>query len=160
MNPAEQAAARKRREDAALAHIAALDDPDRLRAMIANARRAKAPEVARAAFARLCEVQPEAEPGTLEHDVWRAIHALEESLTEERGRTTRLTRTRQKIAKDGEAKTVSDLTLADKPSDGFAMLAEREMLDLSFEAVVLRHPGRFDDTVADAARARLDAAAA
>lgn len=35
------------------------------------------------------------------------------------------------------------------------MLADRDMLDLTFEAVALRFPERFPDEVLDAARARL-----
>jgi len=149
MSPAEQAA---------LARIPEIDAPDRLRALIANAQRMGSAAVEEAAFARLVAVQPEAEPGSFEHDVWQSIYALEELLREERGRTTLLSRTRQKIAKDGEAVTVADLTLKPDPSDGFYMLVERGRLDLLFEAVALRHPARFEPQVLDAARARIELA--
>ncbi|RMD91429.1 MAG: hypothetical protein D6811_08945 [Alphaproteobacteria bacterium] len=145
-------------ERAALARIGTLDDPERLRNMIANARRMGSSAVEKAAFERLCELLPEVAPGTVEHDVWKAIHALEEILKEERGKTVRLSRTRQKIQRDGEIKTVADLTLKPEPSQGFLDLAERDLLDLSFEAVVLHHPEAFDEEVVAAARARLAAA--
>jgi len=73
---------------------------------------------------RLYEVSPAAQAGTLEHAVWRSIYALEDALTEERGKTTRLARTRQKIAREGEAKTVADL-VTKSASDGYRMLMER-----------------------------------
>ena len=145
-------------ERRALTVIETLDDPARLRTLITNAQRQKSGTVERAAFARLGLVQPEANPGTVEHDVWQSIHALEQMKREEKGKTVRLTRTRQKIARDGEAKTAADLTLKSKPSDGFSDLIELGYPKLTFEAVVLRHPDTFDVTVQDAARTRLKGA--
>jgi hypothetical protein len=142
-------------ERAALAQIAALEDPGRLRAIIVNARRLKSQVVEAAAFERLCFVQPEAMPGTVEHEVWQSVHALEELLKEERGKTVLLNRTRQKISRDGEAKTAADLTLRPNPSQGFQDLIERGHPELLFEAVVLRHPQTFGQDVLAAAAARL-----
>jgi len=140
----------------ALAAVARLEDPVRLREMIKNARRHNSAAVEAAAFERLCFVQPEATPGTVGHDVWQAVHASEQMHLEERGKTVRLTRTRQKIARDGEAKTAADLTLKADPSPGFLYLQEKGQLQLAFEAVVLRHPLTFDEDVRSAARARFE----
>ncbi len=134
--------------------VAGSDDPAKLKQMVVNARRLGNAEVERAASLKLYSVLPSAEPGTLEHDVWRSIHALEDALSSERGRTTMLGRTRQKIARVGEQKTVADLILG-HASDGYRMLIDRDMVDLTFEAVALRHPGRFDADVLDGAIARL-----
>lgn len=144
-----------KQEHAAIARIETLDDPKRLRTLIENARKQGSTAVERAAFERLCEVQPAAAPGTVEHDVWRSIAALEELLRDERGKTVLLSRTRQKIAKDGEIKTVADLALKSQPSEGFNMLIERGHPELLFEQIVLRHPNVFDDSVQKAAEARL-----
>ena len=93
-----------------LDNIAKCDEPAELRRFMANARELKAKDVYDAAFQRLISVQPSAEVGTVAHDVWRTIYAFEELLKEERGKTVRLARTRQKIQRQGEVKTVIDLT--------------------------------------------------
>lgn len=134
-------------------------DPKALRQIAENARKKGQLTVARAAELRLYEILPSEEPGSFEHDVWRSIHALEGTLTNERGKTTRLGRTRQKIARVGELETVKDLIVGTKkPSEGFTMLIERQMPELTFEAVALRHPDRFDRIALDAAAERLNTA--
>jgi len=137
-----------------LEYVAACMEPDKLRQIAVNAQRQGNEEVREAARRRLYEVLPAEEPGTLEYDVWQSIHALEDTLAQERGKTTRLSRTRQKIGRDKEAQTVADLILK-RASDGFRMLVDRNLPELTFEAVALKHPERFDNQVLAAARARL-----
>lgn len=141
----------------ALRTIEQCDDPDKLQQIMQNARERGVTEVRDAAFRRLCAVKPSAEPGSLEHAVWQSVYALEEVLKEERKKTTLLARTRQKIGRDGEQKTVHDLVLKGS-SAGFGMLMERGMLDLTFEALALKFPTRFDVTVLGSARSRLESA--
>lgn len=140
----------------ALELIANGDDPRKLRQMADNAKNADNGIVREAALRKLYEVSPSAQPGTLEHAVWQSIYALEDALTEERGRTTRLTRTRQKIAREGELKTVADL-VTKAPSEGYRMLMERGWPELTFEFVAIQHPDRFEPHVLKAAKARLNA---
>ncbi|WP_320197422.1 hypothetical protein RMR16_020275 [Agrobacterium sp. rho-13.3] len=142
----------------ALLIIEKCGDASKLRQMAVNARERGEISVAHAADLRLYDVLPSEKPGTFEHDVWRSIHALEGTLTNERVKTTRLGRTRPKIARIGEVETLKDLIMRKEPSEGFFMLLEREMADLTFEAVALRHPDRFDTAVLDAAEERLRSA--
>ena len=92
---------------------------------------------------------------TIEYDFWKSIHALEEALTRERNKTTRLSRTRQKLNRDGVIETLRSLAIRKKPGDGFEMLMKRDMPELTAEAVVLRHSSRFEDDVVEAAKQRL-----
>lgn len=138
----------------ALARIAISTDPEALKRTAKNASRLGENSVQHAALIRLYSILPSAKQGTLEHSVWQSIHALEDALGTERGKTVRLSRTRQKIGRDREHKTVSDLILG-KASSGFSMLVERGMPQLTFEVVALKHAQDFDETVLDAARKRL-----
>jgi hypothetical protein len=139
-----------------LDHIERCDNPAKLRRFMKNAQQRGAADVYNAAFQRLITVQPSAQVGTIAHDVWRAIYALEELLREERGKTVRLSRTRQKIQRDGEVRTAMDLTLKRTPSDGFRMLKDRGILELSFEALIVARAEHFPSNVVDAARSRLE----
>lgn len=141
---------------AALDRIATSNDPKALRKMANNANDAGNRIVREAALRKLYAISPDAEPGSLEHAVWQSVYALEDALTEERGKTTRLARTRQKIGREGELRTVADLVLK-RPSDGYRMLIERGWPELTFEAVALKHPDRFEADVLEAAQARLSA---
>lgn len=141
---------------AALDRIATSQDPKALRKMADNAKEAGNEIVKEAALRRLYAVSPAAEPGSLEHAVWQSVFALEDALTDERGKTTRLSRTRQKIAREDEVRTVADLVLK-RASDGYRMLIERGWPELTFEAVALKHPDRFDSNVLEAAEGRLSA---
>ena len=139
----------------ALNNIANCDDPEKLRVYMKNARTRGADDVYDAAFHRVISIQPSAQGGTVPHDVWRTIHAFEELLREERGKTVRLSRTRQAIQRKGEVRTVTDLVLKRTASDGFNMLHERDLLELSFEAIVVARSDHFATDVVERARERL-----
>ena len=141
----------------ALDTIAACSDPETLRKIAKNAQDKGEHSVRHAAELRLYSVLPSAKPGTLEFDVWQSIYALEGALKAERGKTILLSRTRQKIARDGEHGTVASLVLG-KESDGFKMLTERGMPELTFELVAIRHAQEFSGEVITAADKRLRAA--
>jgi hypothetical protein len=51
--------------------------------------------------------------------------------------------------------TLKDWAISDKETDGFRMLLDRGMPELTGEAIVLRHPGSFEPQVLTAARRRL-----
>lgn len=139
-----------------LDYIATTTNQDHLKNLIQNARKRGNNEVADAAFRRLIALRAVSEPGTIQHAFWSMVAAFELVLTEERGRTTRLGYTRRKVAKDGEIATLSGWALG-KPTPGFRMLAERRMLDLSGEAIVLRFADKFSAAAVAAAKERLRA---
>lgn len=140
------------------AFIARCEDPAQLKTMIANAKAKGEDEIALAAFRRLVLVSPSETPGTVEHDMWQTIFAFEHLLKEERGKTTLLARTRQKISRVGVIQTLKDWADAKQETEGFRMLLERGLPELTGEAIVLRHPQLFPHRAIDAARARLTAA--
>ncbi len=141
-----------------LASIAVATDPAKLRTLRENAQRLGVPEVEEAAFRRLVEILPEEAPGSIEHDFWKTIHAFEEILRDERGKTVRLSRTRQKIDRVGVMRTLIDFAVSKTPTDGFNMLIERGLPELTGEALVLKHASHFEPTVLEAARSRLEGA--
>ena len=96
---------------------------------------------------------------SFETDVWRSIHVLEAALRLEGKKGATLGRTRLKISREGEQKTVADL-LRGKPSRGFEMLVDRDLLERTFEAVALRHPQLFDIQLLQMAASRLEQAKA
>ena len=134
-------------------------DAKKLGNWIENARREGAKDVEVAAINRLIEVSAKVNhddaDSPLVLDFWKSITALEFALSDERGKTIRLTRTRQKIARVGVKQTLADLAVSPKPSEGFFLLKERNMLDMSAESVILRHAHEFEQTVLDAAQTRL-----
>jgi hypothetical protein len=135
--------------------IAHCEEPDKLRELIKNARARKQQDVADAAFKKLVSLVPSCERGTVAYDLWRTVYAFEHLLTEERGRTTRLARTRQKIARVGELQTLADWAIGSNETDGFRMLLERGLPELTGEAIVLRHATEFSANVVEAAKRRL-----
>lgn len=142
----------------ALDQIALSDDADALRRMMANARRKGDRAVADAAFRRIVDLVAGPSEDSLDHDLRRSVAALEVALTEERGRATRLTRTRQKLARTGAHRTLCDLATSATPADGFTTLLGRGMAEDTAEALVLRRAAEFPPEVVLAARARLEAA--
>lgn len=141
-----------------LAAISNCDDSNMLKTWIKNAHDRAAPDVEDAAFRKLIAIVPSGEPGTLEHDFWQMVNALEFTLQDERGKTTRLSRTRQKAVRVGVERTLKDWALAAEETEGFTRLIERGMPELTGEAIVLSHPDTFDETVRAAAQTRLEAA--
>jgi hypothetical protein len=132
------------------------EDPEKLKTLRKNASDHGAAGIADAAFRKLISVLPSEKPGTVEHDFWQTVHAFELALSEERGRTTRLSRTRQKVTRVGVIQTLRDWALTETETQGFRMLLERGMPELTGEAIVLRHTDSFGPDIMAAAKKRLE----
>ena len=83
------------------------------------------------------------------------MRALEEALTQEAGKTRRLSRTRQKLKRAGVRQTLADLALKPQPSIGFLKLIEFGMADMSAESLILKYRTEFTPEVINAAQDRL-----
>lgn len=137
-----------------LAFIDGCEDKTKLKTLLENARKQGVKEVEDAAFRKLVSIAPEGVSEPLERDFWRTIHAFELVLKEERGKTVLLSRTRQKVARAGVSATLEDWAHG-KQTQGFDMLIERGMPELTGEAIVLRHPDQFSAEAVESARRRL-----
>lgn len=152
------ASSEKRLTKAASFDVAQLRTIDAARTYLGNVKRLGRDDLYHAAFRRLCELSGGAHDDTVAFEFWRAIVALEEILSEARGKTVRLGRTRPKIKLVGELRTIEDLVLAPRESEGFRLLVEHGLGDLTAEYIVLRYPDRFSPAAAAAARERLEGA--
>jgi hypothetical protein len=132
-------------------------DKEKLRNWIANAKRHKRDDIYQAAFRQLCRIEGRNIDDPLEAEFAIVMRALEEALSEESGKTKRLTRTRQKLSRVGVRQTLADLALKPSPSTGFLKLVEFGMArELSAEALVLKYEKEFEPAVVAAARKRLE----
>jgi len=162
-DPTTSAAAEKaiaKRNSAALARVETMDDPDGLRNLMANAERMDVPAVRDAAFRRLAlvEARGEGEDGSVENAIWQMIHAVEQIKREAAGKTIRLSYLRRDIQKVGAAPAIGKLVAKPGPSERFEELMARGLPGYTPEAIVLAHPGEFDDDTRAAATARLEGA--
>jgi hypothetical protein len=141
-----------------LAFVERCESPEDLESLIRNATKLGNKVVAEAAFRRRISLVPDQSPGTVEHDFWQTVQAFEYSLTEERGKNTKLSRTRRKVAEVGVVQTLRDWTAGPQETAGFKILLARGMPEFTGEAITLRHPQHFEPKMLDAARERLTVA--
>jgi hypothetical protein len=132
-------------------------DPGALRTLMANAKRLNRDDVWREAFLRLCSLEGADESDPLHRDFYAALAAYEELLSEKNGRTTRASRTRQKLKSKGVIQCLEDWAIAPGGTDGFNLLTKLGMAELTGEHLVLKYPNRFSERAVKAASARMAA---
>lgn len=157
-NPEQPTPEKKNNDDKILAFVERCDNPGELETLIKNATKLGNAMVAEAAFRKRISLVPAEQPGSVEYDFWRMVQAFEYALSEERGKNTRLFRTRQKAAKVGVTQTLRDWTAGSQETAGFRMLLERGMPEFTGEGVTLRHSELFEPPVVEAAQHRLTVA--
>lgn len=86
----------------------------------------------------------------LNHEIQNTIDIYEQII----GHTA--SRTRQMISSLGPIEALSKLVVSSNLQQGFRALRDQERLDLSFEAIVTRHPNLFNQKTIDVAQWRLD----
>lgn len=156
--PKDKPPEKKNNDAKILAFVEKCENAAELESLIKNATKLGNGPVAEAAFRKRISLVPAASPGSVDHDFWQMVQAFEYSLSEERGKTTRLFRTRQKVAKAGVVQTLRDWAAGSQETSGFRMLLERGMPEFTGEAITLRHPDLFEPAVLEAAQQRLTAA--
>jgi hypothetical protein len=134
-----------------------LTDVSQLRNLIENAKRHDRQDIVAACVDRLVELGASSAGAAskVEEECWKAIFAAEEFATQQKGRTVRLSRTRQKVARVGVIATISDLAGSPKVQEGFDILKTGNRLDLSFEAIAVRNPDVFESAVRSIAAGKL-----
>lgn len=85
-----------------------------------------------------------------------ALHAYEELQSAATGKTYRAHRTWPMFQRHGRLKAAERMVLNSKASKGYEVLKEAGLLDLSFEAIIVRFPDEFSSEALAASRARLE----
>jgi hypothetical protein len=115
------------------------------------------PELAKEARRRAVELRA-AQYGAksdVEREALAAIYAFEEVRSQQTGRRAYASRTWQSIKRNGILATVERLVSRKNETVGYTALAEAGMEDLTFEAVVLRHPRAFSVEAVEQAKTRI-----
>jgi len=91
----------------------------------------------------------------VELELLKALYAYEEVLTEKNKRTTRASRTWQMIKKYGIIRAAEKAVDRPIEPNGYKVLVQMGMQDLTFESVIVRHPDSFNEEVVLRAQERL-----
>ncbi len=134
--------------------IEKMADKNALRNLMENAKRLERDDIYWLAFKRLCSLEGMAYDDPLERDFYDVLNAYEELLTEKHGRTTKASRTRQKLKNKGVEQCLIDWALGE-PTDGFKLLVEKGLPELTAEYLVVKYGTRFAENVVEAARKSL-----
>lgn len=134
--------------------IAQMTDPTGLRNLMANARRLDREDVYLNAFRRLCELEGLDLSDPLERDFYQVLNAYEELLTEKNGRTTKASRTRQKLKNKGVMQCLIDWAIG-SATGGFQLLVDKGLPELTAEYLVIKYKDRFEEDVVKSAKVRL-----
>jgi hypothetical protein len=132
-----------------------VSDPKLLRNLMQNAEKAGLTDLVLKCQVRIAELAGRAYADELEREFWTAVSAAEEIATKSNGRTTRLSRTRQKEKRVGVYQCLMDWALDPKTSQGFSILVEGGYPQLTGEAIVVRHADKFPESVVQAAEQKL-----
>lgn len=136
--------------------VARLETPEECEQFALNVA-AEFPELAQQARRRSVELRAAAYGAKTEaeRDVMRVIYAYEDALFAKHGKRVKATYLRRKIEKDGLISAVEHAVNQPHDPSGYTTLKEMGLQDLTFEAVVLRHPQAFSAGAVERAKKRL-----
>jgi hypothetical protein len=132
-----------------------LADPKLVRHLLENAKKRGRADIVLKCQVRLAHLEGSKYSSQLEREFWTAVSAAEELATLRNGKTTRLSRTRQKAARVGFKQCLEDWAFYKGTTDGFDLLVEGGHPELTGEAIVVRHPDEFSEAAVTAAKTRL-----
>jgi hypothetical protein len=135
--------------------ISGYTDPKDLRNLMANAKRLGHEIIWRDAFRRLCVLEGLNYDDPLEQDFYTMLTAYEELLAVKNGKRQPAIRTRQKLKNKGVLQCLEDWATSANETQGFQMLVENGLAELTGEALVLKHRSRFSERTVEAVRKRL-----
>ena len=135
-----------------------LKSPAECESFAQNARERGAPDLADQARKRAVQLRAEAHGATTdaERECLEAVYAYEEVLSASKGKRQPASRTWQMIHRHGVLPAVERIVTKRVESAGYTALAEMCLLDMAFEAVVLRHPDLFSTEAIARSRERME----
>lgn len=132
------------------------NDPEKVRQLLANAKRLGRDDIVLKCQLRLVELAGQNYDEDIEREFWMAVTAAEEFKTAQNGKTTRLSRTRQKYTRVGAVACITDWAVSEKVTEGFRILIDAGRPDLTGEAIAIRHSDRFPQQAVASARKKLE----
>jgi hypothetical protein len=133
--------------------VARLRTPEECAIVAKNAMALKRPDIALEARRKAIEMLVASHPAgsPVETETLAAIYASEAAMTHQRGKKARATRTWEVVRKKG---LIAAAERALHSEDDHATLVELGLEDLSFDALILRHPESFSAAAVAASTAR------
>ena len=121
--------------------------------------RERNPDLARRARRRAVELRAISYGTTneVEIELLKALYAYEEVLSMKNRRKTRASRTWQMVERHGLIHAAERAVDRKIEPTGYTLLAEMDMHDLTFEAIIVRYPDAFNQDVVYRAKERLKA---
>ncbi len=131
-------------------------DVKKLSIYMENAKNLQRDDIYKLAFRRQSFLAGQNYDGPLEKDFWGVIIAYEQCLTEKNQRTTRASRTRQKIKNKGFKQCLIDWAMNEGTTEGFDLLIKNDLYQLTGEYLVIKYKDQFDEEVVLRAQLRLE----
>lgn len=116
------------------------------------------PDLAREARRRAVELRAASHgiKSKVELELLKALYAYEEVLSEKNKRRTRAARTWQMINRHGIIAAAERAVNRKIEATGYKLLVAMGLHDLTFEAVIVRHPDKFSQEVVTRSKERLE----
>jgi hypothetical protein len=134
-----------------------LDTPEACEQFARNVEVRGKPDLAVAARRRAVELRAASHSAIsgAERDALQAVYAYERTLYAKHGRAIRASRTWKLIKQRGILPAVEHIVTRNEESLGYTALEQMGMRDMSFEAVILRHPHEFSPEAIRKSKERL-----